>query len=502
MQLDQASARIAPRTPWQAMDMGTHLYRAWWKPLTLVWLSFSMPVLLLALWLTVSGHSGYGALLLWWLKPVLERPLLEYCARTLFNQPVTLPTLWREFHRYALPGLLPWLLWRRIYLTRSFSVPVSQLENQHGHHYRERIRVLHMGQPNRASMLTLLMAHIEFIISYAFTVLVMMMMPGQYYLSDIDWMLTGTHYATLGLITWYLTLTVLQPLYVASGFALYLNKRTWLEGWDLELGMRRIGERRRALTSTTLAVLFLLPVLSLAPAQQARASNPQQDAIEVVAGPDFMPIEVQEQWRLRSDNDTMEALPEDQQPEWLVDFFKWLFDAGGTRDYSSLPSLADILRILLWSAVIALALWTLWYYRHWLAALPVGHQRLRKPVTHIAGLDIRQASLPANLSESVFAALDRGDAREALSLLYRATLSRLASNGDIPVLAGATETEVLQHCRNTHDDKVGVAILAALTPLWISTAWAHRPPAAEQIRLLVHQWNSHFANSPPPQEPA
>lgn len=320
MRLDQVSARIAPRTPWQAMDMGTHLYRAWWKPLTLVWLSFSMPVLLLALWLTVSGHSGFGALLLWWLKPVTERPLLEYCARTLFNQPVTLPALWREFHRYALPGLLPWLLWRRIYLTRSFSVPVSQLENQHGPHYRERIRVLHMGQPNRASMLTLLMAHIEFIISYAFTVLVMMMMPGQYYLSDIDWMLTGTHYATLGLITWYITLTVLQPLYVASGFALYLNKRTWLEGWDLELGMRRIGERRRSLTSSTLAVFCLLPILALAPAQQARAGNPQQDAIEVVAGPDFMPIEVQEQWRLRSDNDTMEAVPDEQHPEWLVDF--------------------------------------------------------------------------------------------------------------------------------------------------------------------------------------
>jgi len=107
MRLDQISARIAPRTPWQAMDMGTHLYRAWWKPLTLAWLSFSMPVLLLALWLTLSGHSGFGALLLWWLKPVLERPLLEYCARTLFNEPVTLPMLWREFIVMHSPDCCP-----------------------------------------------------------------------------------------------------------------------------------------------------------------------------------------------------------------------------------------------------------------------------------------------------------------------------------------------------------------------------------------------------------
>ena len=41
MLLDNINARIAPRTPWQAMDMGAHLYRAWWKPLTLIWLSFS-----------------------------------------------------------------------------------------------------------------------------------------------------------------------------------------------------------------------------------------------------------------------------------------------------------------------------------------------------------------------------------------------------------------------------------------------------------------------------
>ncbi len=502
MRLDQISARIAPRTPWQAMDMGTHLFRAWWKPLTLVWLSFSMPVLVLALWLTLTGNSGIGILLLWWLKPLPERALLEYCARRLFNQPVTLPMLWREFHRYALPGLLPWLLWRRIYLTRSFSVPVAQLEHQYGQHYRERIRILNIGPPNRASILTLLMVHIEFIISYAFTVLVMMMMPGQYYLSDIDWLLTGTHYATLGLITWYVTLTILQPLYVTAGFALYLNKRTWLEGWDLELGMRRIGERRRSLTTAALALLCLLPVLSLAPLQPVHAGNPQQDAIEVLAGPDFMPIEVGEKWRLRTDNDTMEALPDEQEPNWLTDFVRWLFDADGTRDYNSLPSLADILRFLLWSAVIALTLWTLWYYRHWLAALPAAPQRLKKPVTHVAGLDIRQTSLPPNLSECVLVALEHGNARDALSLLYRATLSRLASTGDMPALAGATETEVLKYCRGLHEDKVGVAILATLTPLWISTAWAHRPPPTEQIRLLLQQWNSHFGDLKHSREPA
>ena len=34
---------------------------------------------------------------------------------------------------------------------------------------------------------------------------------------------------------------VLEPFYVAAGFALYLNRRTLLEGWDIEVALRRIA---------------------------------------------------------------------------------------------------------------------------------------------------------------------------------------------------------------------------------------------------------------------
>ena len=36
---------------------------------------------------------------------------------------------------------------------------------------------------------------------------------------------------------------LIEPLYVAGGFALYLNRRTALEGWDLEVQLRRIAQR-------------------------------------------------------------------------------------------------------------------------------------------------------------------------------------------------------------------------------------------------------------------
>ncbi|MCC1497668.1 DUF4129 domain-containing protein [Alcanivorax sp. 1008] len=499
MKLDSINARIAPRTPWQSMDMGTHLYRAWWKPLTLLWLMFSLPLLLLVLWLTHSGSNGWALLLFWWLKPLMERPLLEFCARQLFSQDASIGRLLKDFHHYALPGLLPWLLWRRFYLTRSFSVPVVQLERLSGRNYRERCRVLSMGTPNRAMMLTFLMAHIELVLSYSFTVLVMMLLPGQYYLSNVDWFLQSSSNATLGLITWYITLSVLEPLYVTSGFALYLNKRTWLEGWDLELGLRRLGQRRGPGNVTAL-LLCILPLLVLnSPDAQAGPANPtgeaQQQAIEILAGEDFMPTHIEQTWQLRNKKSAMEK---EEAPEnsWLYRLLSWLFDGTGgvTRDGSSLPSLAEILRIALWSVAISLLLWTLWHYRHWLASLPRRWQPSPPPVTHIAGLDIRRESLPDDLQQAVIKEAQRGNYRQALSLLYRGTLSHLANTADFSVLPGATESEVLEYCRHTHTDRPGVLLLGEITALWMDVAWAHRLPDAEQIMQLSQRWQHHFVS--------
>ena len=41
-------------------------------------------------------------------------------------------------------------------------------------------------------------------------------------------------------------MAIIEPFYVAGGFALYLNRRTALEGWDLEVALRRMGERAQA----------------------------------------------------------------------------------------------------------------------------------------------------------------------------------------------------------------------------------------------------------------
>ena len=40
-----------------------------------------------------------------------------------------------------------------------------------------------------------------------------------------------------------LAVTLLEPFYVGGGFALYLNRRVELEGWDLEVAFRKAAAR-------------------------------------------------------------------------------------------------------------------------------------------------------------------------------------------------------------------------------------------------------------------
>jgi hypothetical protein len=493
MNLEQMSARIAPRSAWQAMDLGTRLYQSWWKPLTLTWLIFSAPLLLISLLLFWHNNPLLAILLVWWLKPALERPLLEYCGRALFKQPVSPSQLLRQWPRYGWRGLLPWLLWRRISLSRSFLMPVTQLEQQYGNAFRQRRRALNTGPANRSVTLTVLMLHLEQLFAYVVVLLLMMLMPAQLGLSEVEWIMDDSA-SSLGVLGWYAVLCVTQPLYVCAGFALYLNKRTWLEGWDMELGLRRIGERRALRQPRILPALLLcsLPLFWWATpvdAGDAVTGSARDEAIAIVAGEEFMPVRVVERWQWKARDEPMEAMDD----ELLTRLLRWLFD----RDFNPDPresswSLADLLRILLWSLVISLLLYVLWHYRRWLAGLPARWRPAPPPPTHIGGLDIRPESLPDRVAAEVLHHISEGDLRQAISLLYRATLSRLAADGQLQLPPGTTEQEALRECHAQHRDRAGVALLATITPLWIDTAWAHRPPEADTLITLTGHWSRHF----------
>ena len=154
---------------------------------------------------------------------------------------------------------------------------------------------------------------------------------------------------------------------------------------------------------------------------------------------------------------------------WLRHFVDWLNDAG---------------RWLVWllgAFAVALVLLRL---RRWLrgGAAAGAPEALSLP-THVRELDIRPETLPPDIGAAAAALWQRGEARAAMSLLYRGALSRLVHAHGVPIRASSTEGDCLRLAA-ARLQAPAQAYLAGLVAAWRETVYAGRTPAAEQGRLL------------------
>ncbi|MET0050529.1 MAG: hypothetical protein ABW095_05540, partial [Candidatus Thiodiazotropha sp.] len=234
MELDRIAIKLRPRNSWEGIDLGFAMGQSWFRPLWLLWLGSALPVMLvltllpLPLWL-----SG---LLLWWLKPLYEPPLLYWLSRRVFSEELSLKSVFRSWRRIVLPQLFAALTWRRFMGSRSFFMPVVVLEGLRGKRRAERIRVL--GRSTQAGFwLTLVGIHIETILQIGLLVLIFSLIPEDLLWTDWQTYLFEPDLATEWLQHFVATLvmSLFAPFYVAGGFALYLTRRSQLEAWDLEL---------------------------------------------------------------------------------------------------------------------------------------------------------------------------------------------------------------------------------------------------------------------------
>src|SRR5690606_19946782 len=274
MHLNDASVAIRPRSAWEALDLGTLLARRHGSLLMLTWALLTLPVFAL-LSLVFWQYPSLALLLFWWLKPLYERLPLFILSHALFGHT---PSVGESLR--ALPGLLrpQWLAsltWRRLSLTRSFDLPVLQLEHLSGSDRNQRLIVLGQRNTGVATWLTIVGMHLELALWLGALALLYLLIPAEL-LSELKWqellyasdeLLWLEHLSNL---LYALVLMVWEPIYVASGFSLYLNRRTQLEAWDLELSFRRLRERLQSL----LPVLLLgAGLLLVSPAQTAWAET-------------------------------------------------------------------------------------------------------------------------------------------------------------------------------------------------------------------------------------
>jgi hypothetical protein len=480
------AVRLRPRNAWEAMDLGLEVVRANARALYGAWLAAYAPVAAVVfalLWDT----PFYAWLAMWWLKPLFDRIALAVTARRLFGDAAPAAAMLRALPALAWrSGIVGALTWRRLDFARSLHLPVYQLERLSGKAARTRIRVLDRDARGPAVWLSFLFLMTELIFGLGVSLLITLLTPVQAPVGTLveGWFFGRFDLSMTGTILGALAACVVEPFYVACGFTLYLQRRTLLEGWDIELRFRQMSERveklRRHAGAVAASLLAAVAIAVCAPAREAHAQQPgpQREAAaeikEVLKDPDFgrkgtrtRIRYVGPEWQGKS-----EAKPFDW--SWFAKLSRWMGEAS---------------RVVAWIAAAAVLAFVLYYAARYIRMHRFGAAGPRRP-DFLFGMDVRPGSLPDDVAGTAQALARQGRLREALSLLYRGALVRFMDAG-VEFRHGDTEGDCMRRVDATQS-ATGTAYFLRLVGAWQSHAYGHHAADAAAVVALAHGWREQF----------
>lgn len=529
MRIDALAVVLRPRSSWEAVELGSALVRANARALWAPWLMLTAPLYALALlagaWLLDS--PAWGMVLFWWLLPVFDRVPLYVLSRAVFGAaPTPRQTLRAQLHwgLRHLPGLL---LWRRLTPRRPVAMSIDLLEGVRGAQRAARMRLVAGGTWAPAMALTAMCALFVLVLHAGVVSLVVAFDPTfmgvdpfttlervRDYMAALMGPAEETNHAVR--VAWYagyyIALTVVQPYFVGGGFGLYLNRRTDLEAWDLEIAFRRLRRRLEGMLGAVLAVGLAFALAAPAPAradepgEPARAEVPDHPAQQAPGPrasrrekkPPVTPFErifpdAQPSGALHDGLERAKAHPDlnPKRRETRLEARPKLPPEPSARkpgDPTWLESVMEVfsfvgkhgLVILLVVVVTLLALrWRRWW--PWLSGL-VRDPEAAPAVVATAVPD--SDALPDDVVAAARAQWRAGDARAALALLYRASADAVAERAGVVMVPGATEAEYLRVARRL-GDVAARSGFQRVVRAWQYAAYAHRVPRDDEFEALV-----------------
>jgi hypothetical protein len=485
---DAVQVELRQRGGLEAVDLGLAMARAWWRPLATTWGAIVLPIGLGIVTL-LRNEPLWAIVLLWWLRPAFGRIPLYVLSRKLFGEPVGLRGTVAALPQLARSGLLVSLTAQRLSPARTVLQPVLQLEGLRGAARRERSLILARQDTGASMGLLTVGAHMNGAFLFGLPLLMTILVP-----DEIDWSLgslmdpffDGTAETADRLVFSLLYLagiSLVEPLMVAGGFALYVNRRIFIEGWDIDLAFRHLAARRASSEGTRsgLAAAVLALVLATAGlAGDARAQRAPCDpddlrsaggCIEhILASGDFGGSEEKTRWMLK---DFGEPTAASEAPGWLAEL------------------LARALEIGVWVGLGVAVL-----------ALAVTAARTAEPVTletlpraarpaRLFGLDLDPVTLPEDLLGTARRAWSEGRSIEAMSLLYRGALIRLVDHHGVEIPESATEYECVALV-DARDEPEPARVFVALTDAWVGVRYAALPPSDEVFDGLCRSFERAF----------
>lgn len=513
MNLEKVSVVLRPRNAWEAVDLGFSMTRAHAGAVWGCWAACVLPVHAL-LWILFWRWPGLVFVLLWWLKPVFDRVPLVALSQLLFGGAPTPLSVLRSMPRGLGPHLLRSLTWSRFSPMRALQLPIWQLEGLSSGELHRRQRVLTRGADSGALALMLVCGLLEICLTMAGTALVMLFAPDDLNMtveglvSDLLLGDTPLWYTLSTMISWTLAHSLAEPLFVAGGFGLYINRRTWLEGWDIEVQLRRMARRLGAAAALLLALG--LPLGALAQDTGAPPAN------ELTTDIGTLLAEARDHTREQAQAQAGEPPAEDAVSGPLAEVMAlpemphertestWGLKGSETQTDLDLPDLplgplSEILAVILKIAIIALVAVGLMVLIRAISRARFGGAadatEDKDAQTRLPALLRDAEPLPEDVVAQARLRWREGRKAEALGLLYRGALRHLVVHRGLAIPDGATESDCLRILRAQllPDEQT---YFASLTLLWQAAAYAHSFPEEATATRLMDQWSRWYQEVP------
>ncbi len=472
MRLDEVTAEIRPRSDWEAVDLGFAMVRRdFWRCFTTWWLALAVPTVIAAflLW----DYPLLFLMLFWWWKPAGSRMVLFEISRRLFGEKPSWRSMWRELPRAWTRRFFYRFMWARLSPWLPVTLAVEDLEGLRGKTYKQRSSQIVRRGEGVVMWIYFASEMVAAWIALAILALVLMLIPdgqdGAWQLAldtwnpdepfDVPQLIMRTMCACT-----VLAISLTDLFVTGAGFGIYINNRTWIEGWDVELAFKRLAQRLTKV-AVVLVALVSIGIIGTARAQEPK---PPADVIkEVKANPDFKVHTVTE--RVPKKKTTSSSMP-----AWLANFGQIL---------------ALVFQICAVVLLLGLLGWVIWRYRHVFkihGAIDEG-DRFIPSARVVMGMEVSSVSLPDDVPTAAWSLWQEGRHQEALALLYRGSISRVMEIARVEILESDTEGDCLRRVQSAgavaHPD-----YFRGITGAWIRLAYAGVSPADAEVHALCQQW--------------
>jgi hypothetical protein len=469
MKLEDVTMEIRPRSDFEAVDSGFAMARRdFWRCWLLWWMAMLPILALIPLMKTIP--IVWVVIFLWW-KLTASRMVLYQLSRRLFGENPTWKGLWRElprawvrrfFYRMILTRLSPW---------KPISLVVEELEGLRGANYKSRMSMVMRRGEGMVFLLTLIS-----VVGVAFLAMGLML-TSMMVVSEVirdswaelfsweDELIVPNGFAWVCVSSLAMAAPLVDIFMTGAGFGLYINSRTWVEGWDVELAFKRLANR----LSKNLTVLLLGFGLMFVTTKSVRAeeASPREMIEEIKKHDDF--IIHKEKYKELKPSSTSSSMPS--------------APIGGLAQIMGV--IGYVLLGALGVGILFLIGWLIYRARS-LTGSSSGEKFAAPKARVVMGLEVTSESLPDDILNAAQRLWQQGSRLQALGLLYRGSLSWWITRAGIEIAESDTEGDCLRRVEQVKPQQLGY--FSQLTSLWMKGAYATELPQEQQWQELCQQW--------------